>query len=121
MYMFSLCCCDNRPSYKAQLSTIDSIANTNATLSLAMLDSLKPRVTKASEADRNLYALMRVKAEDKAFITHTTDTLMLRLVDYYETVGDKTFLPTAYYYAGRVYNDMNDDTRALRFFQKQRR
>ena len=59
-----------------------------------------------------------VKAEDKAFITHTTDTLMLRLVDYYETVGDKTFLPTAYYYAGRVYNDMNDDTRALRFFQK---
>ena len=118
MYMFSLCCCDNRPSYKAQLSTIDSIANTNATLSLAMLDSLKPRVTKASEADRNLYALMRVKAEDKAFITHTTDTLMLRLVDYYETVGDKTFLPTAYYYAGRVYNDMNDDTRALRFFQK---
>ena len=113
-----LCCCDDRPSYKARLAAIDSIADTDAPLALAMLDSLKPRIAGAAEADRNLYSLMRVKAEDKAFVTHKTDTLMLRLIDYYETDGDKALLPTAYYYAGRVYSDMNDGKRALQYFQK---
>ena len=113
-----LCCCDDKPSYNARLTAIDSIADTDAPRALAMLDSLKPRMAGATEADRNLYSLMRVKAEDKAFVTHKTDTLMLRLVDYYETDGDKALLPTAYYYAGRVYSDMNDGKRALQYFQK---
>lgn len=117
-FTLCLCCCDDRPSYKARLSAIDSIADTDAPLALAMLDSLKPRIAGATEADRNLYSLMRVKAEDKAFVTHKTDTLMLRLIDYYETDGDKALLPTAYYYAGRVYSDMNDGKRALQYFQK---
>lgn len=114
----SLCCCGDRPSYKVRLSAIDSIADTDAPLALAMLDSLKPHMAGATEADRNFYSLMRVKAEDKAFVTHKTDTLMLRLVDYYETDGDKALLPTAYYYSGRVYSDMNDGKRALQYFQK---
>lgn len=117
-FTLSLCCCDDRPSYKARLSAIDSIADTDAPLALAMLDSLKPHMAGATEADRNFYSLMRVKAEDKAFVTHKTDTLMLRLVDYYETDGDKALLPTAYYYSGRVYSDMNDGKRALQYFQK---
>lgn len=117
-FTLCLCCCDDRPSYKARLSAIDSIADTDAPLALAMLDSLKPHMAGATEADRNFYSLMRVKAEDKAFVTHKTDTLMLRLVDYYETDGDKALLPTAYYYSGRVYSDMNDGKRALQYFQK---
>lgn len=117
-FTLCLCCCDDRPSYKARLSAIDSIAYTDAPLALAMLDSLKPHMAGATEADRNFYSLMRVKAEDKAFVTHKTDTLMLRLVDYYETDGDKALLPTAYYYSGRVYSDMNDGKRALQYFQK---
>ena len=117
-FTLCLCCCDDRPSYKARLSAIDSIADTDAPLALAMLDSLKPHMAGATEADRNFYSLMRVKAEDKTFVTHKTDTLMLRLVDYYETDGDKALLPTAYYYSGRVYSDMNDGKRALQYFQK---
>lgn len=117
-FTLSLCCCDDRPSYKTRLSAIDSIADTDAPRALAMLDSLKPHMAGATEADRNFYSLMRVKAEDKAFVTHKTDTLMLRLVDYYETDGDKALLPTAYYYSGRVYSDMNDGKRALQYFQK---
>lgn len=61
---------------------------------------------------------MRVKAEDKAYIVHKTDTVMLRLIDYYEEEGDKRLLPQVYYYAGRVYADMYDNDRALSYFQK---
>ena len=79
-FTLCLCCCDDKPSYNARLTAIDSVADTDAPRALAMLDSLKPHIAGAAEADRNLYSLMRVKAEDKAFVTHKTDTLMLRLI-----------------------------------------
>ncbi len=34
-----------------------------------------------------------MNTEGKLYIVHTTDTLMLRLLDYYENEGDKRFLP----------------------------
>lgn len=72
----------------------------------------------ASEAERNYYRLLLVKARDKAYIRHTSDSVILSLVDYYEHDGDKRLLPVAYYYAGRVYRDLNDAVKALKYFQK---
>ena len=34
-----------------------------------------------------------MNTEGKLYIVYTTDTLMLRLLDYYENEGDKRFLP----------------------------
>ena len=111
--------CDvERSSHSKALSAIDSVADVSPRRALAMLDSIVPKINAADKADRNYYDLLRIKTEDKLYVAHTTDTLMLRLLDYYENEGDKRLLPMAYYYAGRVYNDMNDDTRALPYFQK---
>lgn len=111
------CDAERSPHSKA-LSAIDSVADVSPRRALAMLDSIRPKINAADKADRNYYDLLRIKTEDKLYVAHTTDTLMLRLLDYYENEGDKRLLPMAYYYAGRVYNDMNDDTRALPYFQK---
>lgn len=100
------------------LSAIDSVADVSPRRAMAMLDSIGPKINAADKADRNYYDLLRVKTEDKLYVAHTTDTLMLRLLDYYENEGDKRLLPMAYYYAGRVYYDMNDGVRALPYFQK---
>ena len=111
--------CDvERSSHSKALSAIDSVADVSPRRALAMLDSIGPKINAADKADRNYYDLLRIKTEDKLYVAHTTDTLMLRLLDYYENEGDKRFLPMAYYYAGRVYYDMNDDMRALPYFQK---
>ena len=83
-----------------------------------MLDSMKPQMSEVGEAVKNYYLLLRIKAADKAYITHTSDTAILRLVDYYENDGDKTLLPITYYYAGRVYRDLQDAPQALDFFRK---
>lgn len=40
------------------------------------------------------------------------------LVRYYEEDGDEAMLPTAYYYAGRVYSDLNEAPISLSYFQK---
>ena len=111
--------CDvERSSHSKALSAIDSVADVSPRRALAMLDSIGPKINAADKADRNYYDLLRIKTEDKLYVAHTTDTLMLRLLDYYENEGDKRLLPMAYYYAGRVYYDMNDDMRALLYFQK---
>ena len=110
--------CGDGIDREAEIAAIDSIADTDAPRALALLDSMKPRMGGATEAEWNLYSLARVKAEDKAYIGHKTDTVMLRLIDYYETEGDERLLPQVYYYAGRVYADMDDYDRALPYFQK---
>lgn len=67
---------------------------------------------------RMYYNLLRIKADDKAYLTHHSDKEIKQIIDYYEQDGDKSLLPEAYYYGGRVYADMNDAPRALGFFQK---
>ena len=59
-----------------------------------------------------------LKANDKAYITHTSDSLILSLVDYYEHDGDPAYLGEAYYYCGRTYSDLGDAPRALDYYQK---
>ena len=70
--------------------------------------------------DDNLYYyyLLTLKAADKSFIPHTSDTLARRIVAHYEEGGDERLLPEVYYYAGRVYRDIGDAPQALDYFQK---
>lgn len=109
-------CSDNR--YPESLIVADSIADKNPDMAVAMLNSMRPQIMTAGDAVKNYYALLQIKAADKAYITHTSDTVILRLVDYYENGGDKALLPMVYYYAGRVYRDLQDAPQALDFFRK---
>lgn len=86
--------CDvERSSHSKALSAIDSMADVSPRRALAMLDSIGPKINAADKADRNYYDLLRMNTEGKLYIVHTTDTLMLRLLDYYENEGDKRFQP----------------------------
>lgn len=64
------------------------------------------------------YGLLCIKAKDKAYILHTSDSLILPILNYYIEKNDKQHLPEAYYYAGRVYRDLGDAPQALEYFQK---
>jgi tetratricopeptide (TPR) repeat protein len=64
------------------------------------------------------YQLLTIKARDKAYITHTSDSLILEVLHYYEKKKDKKHLPEAYYYAGRIYRDLGDAPQALDYFFK---
>ncbi|MDO4161226.1 MAG: tetratricopeptide repeat protein [Prevotellaceae bacterium] len=114
--VFVCSCTDYR--YPHQLVVADSLSDVNPDSARVFLASMKTAMAKESEAVRNYYSLMCIKADDKAYITHTSDTAIMRLVSYYEYKGDNNVLPTAYYYAGRVYSDLNDAPLALDYFQK---
>ncbi len=110
-----LSCSGNR--YPQQLVLADSLSDKDPKKAITLLDSIKPQIKDAGKAVKNYYTLLRIKADDKKYVKHTSDTTILRLVDYYEHGGDRHLLPTAYYYAGRVYFDLNNYPEALKYFQ----
>lgn len=65
----------------------------------------------------NYAKLIRIKAKDLAYMKHSSDSVITSLVSYYEKKDNRTLLPLAYYYAGRVYSDMNDAPQALEYFR----
>jgi hypothetical protein len=79
------------------------------------LDSLNGSTL--SEADRHYYDLLLIKARDKAYIFHTSDSLILDVINYYADHQDADLYAEALYYGGRVYSDMGDYPSALHYFQ----
>ena len=65
------------------------------------------------EFDRHYYNFLTVKARDKAYIVHTSDSLILNVINHF---GRSPKMAEALYYAGRVYSDLGDYPTALRYF-----
>ena len=72
----------------------------------------------ANEGTRAYYQLLRVKADDKAMVKHTSDSLICRVAEYFEGNTRSGHLPEAYYYVGRVNSDLQNGEKALIYFQK---
>lgn len=113
-----ICSCRRRPVYPPQFYVADSLASVQPDSAIALLEGLKADSPQWDKATQMYYSLLTVKARDKAYITHTSDSLMLSVLNYYEHGGDKRLLPEAYYYMGSTYRDMNDAPRALEYYQK---
>ena len=64
------------------------------------------------------YQLLRVKADDKAKVVHTSDSLIGKVATYYEQNNQSGHLAEAYYYVGRANADMQNGEKALLYFQK---
>ena len=107
-------CTDRR--YPTTLVVADSLCAVNPDSALHLLTQYKDSIQTASKADRMYYELLTVKASDKADLLQPDADHILSLVDYYEHGGDKSLLPTAYYYAGRTYCELRDEPTALHYY-----
>jgi len=67
-----------------------------------------------SSNDQHFYDFLHLKASDKAYVTHTSDSTITNLLNWYR---DKPLYPEVLYYGGRVYSDLGDYPRALHYFQ----
>lgn len=85
---------------------------------LIYLSTLDSTIQQEPEETQMYYALLKTKAMDKKFIKHSSDSLMTKVVRFYESYGDKNKLIEAYYYLGSVYRDMRDAPRAVAAFHK---
>ncbi len=110
-----LCSC--RPGdgrFDVSLQQAETAISTSPRDAMAMLDSINP--DELSESRRHYYDLLTIMARDKAYITHTSDSLILDVVDYYSSRKSDPLYPKALYLGGRVYSDLGDYPTALNYF-----
>ncbi len=62
--------------------------------------------------------LRKIQATDKAFVVQESTDEIDSIVHYFEKHPSKELLPLSYYYAGRIYSDLEDAPQALDYFQK---
>ena len=117
LVLLGLCAC-GQDSYPSALLRADSLVSVAPDSTCALLARWADSAAHAPERVRMYHALLTVKAADKAYAKHTSDSLIRQVVAYYEDGGDKSLLPEAYYYAGRVYRDLGDAPQALDYFER---
>ena len=117
LVLLGLCACGHG-SYPSVLLRADSLASVAPDSARTLLARWADSVAHAPERVRMYHRLLTIKAADKAYMRHTSDTLIRQVVAYYEDGADPWLLPEAYYYAGRVYSDLGDAPQALDYFER---
>ncbi|MFG6385588.1 MAG: tetratricopeptide repeat protein [Muribaculaceae bacterium] len=85
---------------------------------LVALDSLKAiNAAELNRHNRHYYDFLTIKISDKAYIRHTSDSLILNTIKEAPKYGDQNHYAEALYYGGRVYSDLGDYPQSLRYFQ----
>ena len=102
--------------YTPALRTADSLMNDSPSVALAMLDSLKGEAQGWSRARRMRYHLLTMKAQNKAYVDFTSDSLAKDVVEYYDNHGTANDRLLAHYLLGCVYRDLGESPRALESF-----
>lgn len=117
LVLLGFCACGHKP-YPQSLIIADSLTNACPDSAITLLKNIENTLQTEPETTQMYYRLLCIKANDKAYIPHTSDSLILPVLHYYIEKGDEQHLPEAYYYAGRVYRDLGDAPQALEYFEK---
>lgn len=98
-----------------QLQNINDLTETNPQRALDSLANIDP--LQLDTYNLHYYKLLRLKAADKAYINHVSDSTLLEVLSYFNHHHTEHY-PEALYYGGRVYSDLGDYPTALNYFQK---
>ena len=98
------------------LASADSLMNTRPDSAYSMLDSLSQQNAHASESLRMRIELLKAKAQNKAYIDFTTDSVMLEVADYFDHHGTPNDRMLAHYLLGCTYRDMKEAPMSLQCY-----
>ena len=80
------------------LSDIQAMGDSCPQKAMLRLDSIRPQFENESEYMRNKLALLDIRLRDKAYITHTSDSIIKQVCSYFEKYGSDREKQEAYYY-----------------------
>ena len=121
LILLILASCAGNRKYDDLMQRADSIMNVNddsAKVAIRMLDGIKSQLPEFSQSQKMRYELLRHKAMNKACITFTSDSVMKKVVDYYDNHGSANERMLANYVLGCVYRDMYEAPMALEYYNK---
>ena len=116
-FLVATCSCNNSSRTDRRLFVADSLANEDKIDStISILKNIE--YSELNEWNKHYFDLLVIKYRDKAFIPHKTDSLLIDIIHFFEKNGGTTELTAAYFYGGRVWNDLSNTPMALDFFRK---
>ena len=121
LILLILASCAGNRKYDDLMLRADSIMDVDddsATVAIRMLDGIKSQLPEFSQSQKMRYELLRHKAMNKACITFTSDSVMKKVVDYYDNHGSANERMLANYVLGCVYRDMHEAPMALEYYNK---
>lgn len=116
IYLFIfICACSHSERNNLLFEHINTLTDVSPDEAIALLNSIDSDTM--SEVERHHYDLLTIKAYDKAYIRHTSDSLIRDVLDYYSSHTSDPLYPEALYYGGRVYSDLGDYPTAIQYFR----
>ena len=115
LIFMSLSSCSNR-KYEQTITRADNLmelSQDSARSALAILDSIRPDLSKMGKSTQMRYQLVYAKGMNKGYVDFTTDSLMKEIVDYYDNHGTCQQQMLAHYLLGCVYRDLGDSPASL--------
>lgn len=100
------------------LLEVDSISAQSPRRAIEMLDSLYNWAQASDSSTMMYHQLLCIKAQDRAYIRHTSDKPIRQVIDYYERHPEGDLRAWAYCYGGRVYRDLGNMPQALIYLQR---
>lgn len=94
-----ICVSCGKHEYPSALVEADSLCYSNPKLALEKLAQIRKDLDTTNTADWMYFRLVKLKAQDKAYIPHSDLTNLNQMISYYEGEGDKKMLPEIYYLA----------------------
>lgn len=115
LIFMSLSSCSNR-KYEQTITRADNLmelSQDSARSALAILDSIRPDLSKMGKSTQMRYQLVYAKGMNKGYVDFTSDSLMKEIVDYYDNHGTCQQQMLAHYLLGCVYRDLGDSPASL--------
>lgn len=113
--------CNQSDKFDDALNRADNIMEArqdDAKVSMSMLDSMRPQLAEMSKTQRMRFHLLYSKAMNKGYVDFTSDSIMLKVVDYYDRHGSDYEKMTANYLLGCVYRDLGDAPTAIKYLNE---
>lgn len=117
LFLICLVACGGRTGVNPLLSEAEMCMNEKPDSALCLLINIVHPENLPSE-QRALWCLLYTQAQDKNRIEHTSDSLIQIAVKYYEKMDCEDRKMQAYYYCGRVFQDLNDALQAQEYYLK---
>lgn len=116
LILIFLTCCDHHPT-TPELALAEQLMEQKPDSALKVIQQIK-NPEGLSSREHALYCLFLTLANDKNYITHTSDSVIKIAVNYFDKQNDQKYKMLAYYCMGRVNTDLQDALQAQEYYLK---
>ena len=109
--------CDGMGHQTIDFRKVENLMPQHPDSALMLLEQIENKEN-LSRKDKAHYYLLLTEAQDKTFVKHETDSLITIATDYYEETDDLERKAKAWYYRGRISQDLGHPLKAQEYYLK---